>query len=101
MEDYEQIQEYRERFYFSKINKRYLKTKVKGGFRYFTKRYLELIIAIGTAHYRGPISGLNIHWLYINEFIPKMKADGWVLEKISIFPKNSDENFSNDVEITA
>lgn len=98
MEAYEKEQRWK--FLNPKIKKRYLKIKVRGGYRYFTKRYLKVIISLGTCKIFSETSFLNAIWEYNHIFIPNMKSEGWSLQRISIFPEESVENFSDDVKIT-
>lgn len=74
--------------------------KVRGGYRYFTKRYLKVIILLGTCKIYAEGSFLNAIWEYNHIFIPQMKSEGWVMEKINISTITSEEKFLSDVETT-
>ncbi len=58
--------------------------RIKGGFRYFSLRYLKHIIEKGTCHIYAPSSYINVMWQYEHEFVPAMEASGWKKETITI-----------------
>lgn len=66
------------------ITKKYIKMKVKNGYRYFTKRYLKEIIQYGKCKIYNDGSFINILWKYKNEFIPLMESNGWKREEVNI-----------------